>query len=333
MTRFKRKRGALPDYLVLDPTIMPAQAPPPHLIHNLVRETGSVIVYGPTGVGKSRFLWQCACAWSRGEPAFGLRPRSALRVVFVEADMDEHETRAFVYELAAAGCQPTDRMRLICYRRDLFLLTTRTRFGLAQTPLVDWLAAQVQALQADLVIYDALADLHDVEGNSQSEAHTVLRHAQAAAAGRAYIGVLTQRKLSLEARGDDRLNIEDTLGSQAWNRRANTTLRCIGTPPHPMTRVAVEKPRLAPAAAFPAIELRMTKQGLFEAAQTLDEAILEAVRALPALSQRALARALPARLPACFPHGEEALRKHIVALVDQGRLGFHNGAIYPLKGG
>ena len=314
----------MPDFLVLDPTTLITTPPPPHLIHNLLRETGSAILYGPTGVGKSRFLWQCACAWSAGHSAFGFTPREPLRILYVEADMDRHETQAFVHELAAAGCAPTANLRLVCYQRDLFLLAFRDARGtIRQAELTDWLHAATLAFDAHLVIYDALADLHDVDGNSQSDAHVVLRAAQRAAAYRAYIGVLTQRKLSLDNQRNGDNTIEDALGSQAWNRRANTTLHALGVPPATMRAVAIEKSRLAPTGPtgpLPQIWLEMQPSGLFAHRAPLDDRLVDLARALPHLSHRALAKEALRRLPADLACDGSTIRRHLQRLVATGVL-------------
>ena len=75
---------------------------------------GSVLFVGPTGAGKSSAAMQAGILWSVGKPFFGLRPSTALRVLYVQAENDGgdlHEMRDGIYkglelsgqDMAAAG--------------------------------------------------------------------------------------------------------------------------------------------------------------------------------------------------------------------------------------
>ena len=50
---------------------------------------GSLLVSGPSGMGKSSFMIQCFACWANGLPAFGLMPRSPMRIVFIQAENDD----------------------------------------------------------------------------------------------------------------------------------------------------------------------------------------------------------------------------------------------------
>jgi hypothetical protein len=57
--------------------------------HRFLGVGGGLLLVGPTGIGKSAFVLQCAIQWAIGEPAFGIRPSRPLRILIVQAENDE----------------------------------------------------------------------------------------------------------------------------------------------------------------------------------------------------------------------------------------------------
>jgi len=70
------------------------QLPPPGdaselLVNRYLCRGGSMLLVGPSGIGKSSFLMQAAVCWSVGRPAFGLLPARPLRVLLIQAENDD----------------------------------------------------------------------------------------------------------------------------------------------------------------------------------------------------------------------------------------------------
>lgn len=49
---------------------------------------GGMLVVGPTGIGKSSLIMQSMLMWSRGLPCFGMKPKRALRILYIQAEND-----------------------------------------------------------------------------------------------------------------------------------------------------------------------------------------------------------------------------------------------------
>jgi hypothetical protein len=92
--RQAEERGSLvrlPDVKALGALQRPLPgARPNELIKNrFLCRGGSLLLVGPTGVGKSSLSMQAAVRWAAGQPCFGLVPAGPLRVLIVQAENDE----------------------------------------------------------------------------------------------------------------------------------------------------------------------------------------------------------------------------------------------------
>src|SRR5512146_299714 len=186
-------------------------APPiPHLIQNVCRPTGSALIYGRTGIGKSRLLWQLACGWSTGQSVFGLTPAKPLRITFVEADMFRQDFESLIKEYQTKGINASPNL---CWfaRDDETPMLVDGAFGKV-------LAAHNTTWDVDLTIYDAVPDMHLGDANDQRTAYQALRALQAAAISRAYLGVLVRRKGSVLEANEENETVDSMLGSQGWGR-------------------------------------------------------------------------------------------------------------------
>lgn len=196
--------------------------PPPHLIKNVCRVNGSILLFGPTGIGKSRLLWQMACAWGQGKSFIGLTPLRPLRITMVEADMYRADFEAMIKEIAAAGIPAPPS---VCwFSRDdesPFLLDS----GFGKTIL-----EHNKTWDTDLTIYDAVPDIHIGDVNDQRIAYQTLRALQGAANSRAYLGVMVKRKGSTLSKDEEQESIDNMLGSQGWGRSASTVWQMTNTP-------------------------------------------------------------------------------------------------------
>lgn len=70
--------------------IRPPENDPTELIrHRFLCERGSLLINGPTGMGKSSFAMQSAALWSNGLPFFGMEPVRPLTCLFIQAENDD----------------------------------------------------------------------------------------------------------------------------------------------------------------------------------------------------------------------------------------------------
>jgi len=202
---------------------LPSDPPAAHLIQNVVRDQGHVLLFGKTGVGKSRLVWQMACAWGVGAPAFGLTPRKPLRVVFVEADMFRSDFESLIREMHVVGVVPPPSLTW-------FSPTEDELFDIA-SPFATELIAFNRSHQTDLTIYDAVPDLHTEDSIDARSAQRVLRCLSRMSATRAWLGVMTQRKASDKTdRDTDVGDVEEMHGSQGWARKASTVWQLTNVP-------------------------------------------------------------------------------------------------------
>jgi hypothetical protein len=198
------------------------EPPLPHLIENVCRESGSILLYGKTGIGKTRFLWQLACGLARGQETLGLRPMRPLRISLVEADMFRTDFESLVKEYAQKGIVAPDSIYWFS-RDDTTPYWIQGQFGKA-------LLEHNRTHDIDLTIYDAIPDIFLGDANDSATAMKTIRELHAAANGRAYLGVLTQRKGQPTGRDTDGENVDEMLGSQAWARAASSVWQLTNVP-------------------------------------------------------------------------------------------------------
>jgi RecA-family ATPase len=133
---------------------------------------GGLLLVGPTGVGKSSFVMQCAVLWAIGEPAFGIRPSMPLRILIIQAENDYGdlaEMRQGV--MSALNLNEQDREYA---DQQIFIATENVRSGIAFTqhsirPLLE------KHQPALLIINPALAYLGG-DTNSQEDVGGFLRN-------------------------------------------------------------------------------------------------------------------------------------------------------------
>ena len=195
----------------------------PHLIQDVCRPVGSILLYGRPGIGKTRFLWQIACGWAEGKAVFGLTPARPLKITFIEADMYRSDFESMIKEYRDNGLPPPPS--LVWFSRD-----DDTAFNIAGS-FGKAVRAWNEASDTDLTLYDAIPDICLGNPNDVQTAYDALRALAFAANNRAYFGVMTQRKGSNMQTGDeDEENIDNLLGSQTWARQASTVWQMTKVP-------------------------------------------------------------------------------------------------------
>lgn len=283
--------------------------PIPHLIQNVCRPTGSALIYGRTGIGKSRLLWQLACGWAAGHAVFGLTPCRPLRITFVEADMFQQDFESMIKEYQTLGISATPNLCWFARDDDAPMLVDGS-FGLT-------LAAHNAKWDTDLTIFDAIPDMHIGDANDQRVAYQALRALQTAVNGRAYLGVLVRRKGSVLEAAEENETVDSMLGSQGWGRQASTIWQMTNVP-----SLVWVKHRLCPR---PAPIILTNRNGVFslKSSGVLDLIHTEASTGFTSaleLTNRVLARPEYAALPLEQQYKERSVRNMISTLIAQGRI-------------
>ena len=142
------------------------------LEHRYLCRGGGMLLVGPTGIGKSSFVMQCAVLWANGEPAFGIRPNMPLRILMIQAENDDGdlaEMRDGV--LAGLNLSASDSL----YARENILVFTensRTSQAFASYTLMPLLEKH----RPDLVIIDPALAYLGGDVNAQKDVGAFLRN-------------------------------------------------------------------------------------------------------------------------------------------------------------
>ncbi len=85
---------------------------------------GSAFIVAPSGHGKSSWATQAAINWSIGRIAFGIKPSHPLRILVIQSEDDDAETKKFVQMLRVFGLTQVEMLALknntrFEYRRDI----------------------------------------------------------------------------------------------------------------------------------------------------------------------------------------------------------------------
>jgi DnaB-like helicase N terminal domain/AAA domain len=123
---------------------------------------GSGFVIAPSGHGKSSLANQLAICWSIGKIAFGIKPARPLRILIVQSEDDDAETKKFVQMIRKMGLT----------EQQLQMLRTNTRFefqrSLSGDKFIEALDGWLTEWPADITIINPLSgfllcDLKDDE--------------------------------------------------------------------------------------------------------------------------------------------------------------------------
>lgn len=280
----------------------------PHMIQDVCRPVGSILLFGRTGIGKTRFLWQLACAWSRGEAAFNLKPAKPLRITLVEADMYRTDFESMIKDYKKHNVNPSPNL---CWfsRDDDTSFNITGAFGKA-------LREHNESWGTDLTIYDAVPDITLGDPNDMRVAYDTLRALASAATNKAYLGVLVQRKGSPQQTEEETETIDNMLGSQGWGRQASTVWQMTAVP-----SLIWVKHRLC--AKPKPIVLSIDAHGVFSLRSEGSQGFILSEAAKGFSSARELAeriQQLPQYKMLAHPYKDRMLRDLIASLIQQGKI-------------
>jgi hypothetical protein len=133
---------------------------------------GGLLLAGPTGIGKSAFILQCAILWANGQPAFGINPATQPLILLVQAENDEAdmvEIRNGVF--AGLKLSKADR-DYACERVLIATESARTSSAFVQ----DVLRPLLEKHFPDLLIIDPALAYLGGDFNSQKDVGSFLRN-------------------------------------------------------------------------------------------------------------------------------------------------------------
>jgi hypothetical protein len=142
------------------------------LIKRYLCRGGGLLLVGPTGVGKSSFVLQCALLWSLGKPLFGIGPTKALRILIIQAENDEGDIAEMRNGVMTALNPSEEDSQKAC--ENILIATENARTS------VDFFQGVVKPLLSehhpDLLIIDPALAYLGGEANSQEDVGAFLRN-------------------------------------------------------------------------------------------------------------------------------------------------------------
>lgn len=133
---------------------------------------GSLLIVGPTGVGKSSFGFQAAVLWALGLPFLGIKPKRPLKSIFVQAENDIGDM-AEIAQGVLKGCSIESNPQAIALlTQNLVIIRDQAHvgieFAIASRKLID-------KHKPDLFWADPLLSYYGADVKEQKEASTFLR--------------------------------------------------------------------------------------------------------------------------------------------------------------
>jgi hypothetical protein len=133
-------------------------------------ECSSLLITGPTGVGKSSFIMTLAVDWALGERPFGLAPARPLKTLIIQAENDEGDLVTPLQGLLSSRNLSKEQISELNKRIIFKQVATKTG-----TTFADYLRAQVEKHKPDIVIADPLLSYAGCGVSDQEKMTTFLR--------------------------------------------------------------------------------------------------------------------------------------------------------------
>ena len=198
------ERGSLvklPDAKPLGALVRPkAQSDPNELIRDrFLCRGGSLLLVGPTGVGKSSLTMQLCIFWSLGKECFGLRPSHPLRILIIQAENDEGDM-AEMRDGVMTGLNLTEEEKQIVGER-IIIVTEDAKTSSEFAALVDKLLEQYPC---DLVVADPAFAYLGGDASSQSDVSFFLRNLLNPVIHKHHVGFLLVHHVNKPPQGEQK---------------------------------------------------------------------------------------------------------------------------------
>lgn len=139
--------------------------------HRFLCKAGSMLLVGPTGVGKSVLLMQLMYRWGVGMSFLGIEPARPLRSIIYNAENDNEDMQEMLR--SCNGMRDfTEEMRLEA-KRNIIVVSNRQ---LAGDEFIDDLQKRAKKHRPDLVSIDPLLHYGGLDASKQSEVSAFLRN-------------------------------------------------------------------------------------------------------------------------------------------------------------
>jgi hypothetical protein len=132
---------------------------------------GSMLLTGPTGVGKSSLVMQMAVSWAIGRDAFGIKPNGNLRTLILQAENDDGDM-AEMRDGIFAGLKLTAE-ETVATAASIMVVQEDTRTGMNFCEMLDHVLADNAV---DLVVIDPAFAYLGGDAAAQSEVSAFLRN-------------------------------------------------------------------------------------------------------------------------------------------------------------
>lgn len=133
-------------------------------------EGSSLLITGPTGVGKSSFIMTLAVDWALGERPFGLAPARPLKSLIIQAENDEGDLATPLQGLLSSRNLSKAQISELNERIIFKQVATKTGEAFAA-----YLRAQIEKYRPDIVIADPLLSYAGCDVSAQKDMSKFLR--------------------------------------------------------------------------------------------------------------------------------------------------------------
>ena len=253
-------------------------------VHHLIPQSGVVLLWGHTSIGKSPLSWHLALSIAEGTPFFFL-PVKQGKVLYIELDTP----RNLVWERASLLPQSDN-------------LTWAFAPGLS-VDTADWhaLQAQARAEKPDVVFINTLRKAHsgsDIESHVPSEVYTRF---QRLFPGASIVFIHHARKVKPQPGGAEAPAGEGFSGSQAWQNDAQLACRLYrykaSGEDDEGTYLALDVTKSQVCATGELLRMYLLPDGVNLAPEDHTKIMMQLLTAEPGQSQRALAEKLGCSAP------------------------------------
>lgn len=122
------------------------------LLPGLLQQNGSMLLTGPSGVGKTQLALNFCYGLATGQPVLDYAPESPKRVLFISAEMPAPDLKVFTDQITKMYGEEYHEL----LRSNMLILPLGESFYLNQTAYQDRLRRMVDALDLDGVVFDSL---------------------------------------------------------------------------------------------------------------------------------------------------------------------------------